>query len=140
MARDSGLYRLAYIMGIMLLLFNGAGAVYGGYGLIVQPDGSSIGLDTRLLQRTPFHNFLVPGIVLLIINGFIDLVVLVLALFRVRSFYNYIVLQGVLLLGWLVIQVMLIRVFDRMHIIMGATAILLICSGTVVGSLSKRAV
>jgi len=56
-------------LGILQILI-GLGAVAGGLGLILEPSGASLGIPLDLLARTPFSTFLVPGIVLLIVNGF----------------------------------------------------------------------
>lgn len=119
----------AYLVAICALLFNGIGAFYGGYSLVHTPDGSGIGLDIALLRGSGFTNYRIPGIILLVVNGLIDTIVLVALLFRVRRFHLLVVGQGVLLLGWLAIQVILIHTLDQMHFIMGATAIALIVSG-----------
>lgn len=118
-----------YIVAILLLLFNGAGAIYGGLALIRHPDGSSIGLSVELLRYTPFSDYTIPGVVLLMLNGIIDLLILLATLARLRSFYFLVCAQGCVLLLWLLMQIALIRVFDQMHLIMGVTALLLIGVG-----------
>lgn len=54
---------------IFLLLFNAIGAFYGSYMLIADPAGVEIGLPPGMLEGSPFHNYLVPGLVLLLVNG-----------------------------------------------------------------------
>lgn len=54
---------------IFLLLFNAVGAFYGSYMLIADPAGVEIGLPPGMLEGSPFHNYLVPGLVLLLVNG-----------------------------------------------------------------------
>ena len=66
------------ISSILLLLFNGTGAFYGGIGLITDPTGVSIKLSVNLLEHTPFNNFLVPGIVLLGVNGIFSYLTIIL--------------------------------------------------------------
>ncbi len=53
----------------VLQLFIGVGAVAGGLALVLDPSGESLGTPIELLEKTPFATFLVPGIVLFIVNG-----------------------------------------------------------------------
>ena len=52
-----------------LQAFIGLGAVGGGLGLILKPSGAILGLPLELLESSPFSTYLVPGIVLLAVNG-----------------------------------------------------------------------
>jgi hypothetical protein len=65
---------------ILLLLFNGVGAFYGGGSLILQADGSGLGMNVSLLERSPFSDFLIPGIVLFVVNGISSFIALVFVL------------------------------------------------------------
>jgi len=58
---------------IALQLLLGLGAVYGGSLLAFDPSGNMIGMPISLLQHSPFHNFLIPGIILLTFLGFMPL-------------------------------------------------------------------
>jgi hypothetical protein len=49
-----------------MLVFLALGAVGGGLALTIEPGGSTIGLDPGLLEGSPFRDYLVPGLVLLI--------------------------------------------------------------------------
>ena len=62
--------RLSKALGI-LQLFIGLGAVAGGLGLVLEPDGSNLGMPLSMLEHSPFSDFLIPGLVLLLVNGFI---------------------------------------------------------------------
>ena len=119
-------------LAIALLIFNGTGALYGGSSLIAYPDGSGMQLSLSLLAHTPFHDYLIPGIVLLVSNGLYSIAVLATTIKQGQYYYLYIVSQGVILMGWLIIQVMLIRTIDVLHIIMGTTALGLILSGAMI--------
>ncbi|HUX95334.1 MAG TPA: hypothetical protein VMV47_06350 [Bacteroidales bacterium] len=114
----------------LLLLFNGTGAFYGGIGLITDPSGYSIKLSMNLLEHTPFNNYLIPGIVLLCVNGVFSYVSIGMILVNNIKAYLFIILQGILLSGWLIIQVILIRTFyPPMHITLFLTGFLLIMLG-----------
>ncbi|MBN1537304.1 MAG: hypothetical protein JW908_11275 [Anaerolineales bacterium] len=54
---------------IVLLIFLGIGAVGGGLGFMLAPDGSFMGMPLENLKRTPFSNYFIPGVVLFLCNG-----------------------------------------------------------------------
>ena len=57
---------------IFLLAFLGLGAIGGGGALIISPSGKLLGgLPLSILERSPFTDFLVPGIILFIVLGLI---------------------------------------------------------------------
>ena len=117
------------IFASVLLIFNGAGAVYGGWNLIVHPDGSSIDLSISLLKNTPFEDYFVPGIILFVLNGLCSFFVLGVLLLRVEKYSWFIIAQGVILTGWIGIQMMMIRMIYFLQIILGSTGLFLILTG-----------
>ena len=123
-------------MAIILLLFNGAGALYGGSSLMFHPDGSGLRLSLSLLRHTPFRDFMFPGFVLFIVNGLFSVTVLLLTATRYRGYERYVAAQGIILAGWLVIQVLLIRTLDVMHLVMAVTGLGLIVCGRVIQRLN----
>ncbi len=54
---------------IFLLFFNALGAYYGSYMFISDPTGGAIQMPLDKLQGTPFNDYLIPGIILLLVNG-----------------------------------------------------------------------
>jgi hypothetical protein len=114
---------------ILLLLFNGIGAIYGGWNLIIYPDGSSIDLSTAWLKATPFKSYLVPGIVLFVCNGLFSLFVIFSILIKARNYPMLVMAQGLILCGWLIIQILLIRTVYYLHAVMGFTGLALIYLG-----------
>jgi hypothetical protein len=55
---------------LLLLAFLGLSAIGGGGALIISPSGKLLGgLPLSILKRSPFNNFLVPGIILFIVLG-----------------------------------------------------------------------
>ena len=47
----------------------GVGAIPAGIMFIIAPDGRLLGIPTSALARSPFTSYLIPGILLLVING-----------------------------------------------------------------------
>ncbi|MEO7046437.1 MAG: hypothetical protein ABI091_14090 [Ferruginibacter sp.] len=57
---------------LSLLAFLGLSAIGGGGALIISPTGKLLGgLPLSILERSPFNDFLVPGIILFVVLGII---------------------------------------------------------------------
>lgn len=53
----------------------GIGAIFGGLGLVIDPSGVLIKMPISILEYSPFENFLIPGIILLVMLGILPLIV-----------------------------------------------------------------
>jgi hypothetical protein len=113
----------------MLLLFNGIGAIYGGWNLITHPDGSSIQLSLHWLESTPFTDYLIPGIVLFVANGLFSFFVVITLVLKIKRYERFVVAQGAILISWLLIQMILIQTIHSLHLILGCVGIGLIFTG-----------
>lgn len=113
----------------ILLLFNGFGALYGGWNLISHPDGSSLGMSVSLLSPSPFHDFLIPGIVLFVSNGLASIGAFIGIMLKPRKLAWMVWAQGVILLIWLFVQILLIETLHPLQFILGAVGVALIISG-----------
>ena len=125
------------IIASSLLLFNGTGALYGGWNLITRPDGSSIQLSMNWLEHTPFTDYLLPGIILFISNGLSSFFVLIVLLLKVNKFYWFVMCQGVILTGWILIQMLLIQTVHSLHVILGCVGIGFIIAGLLLGKIAN---
>jgi hypothetical protein len=56
-------------LAIVLEIFLGIGALLGGIQFILAPDGHLLGVPVSMLTGTPFHSFLVPGLLLFTLVG-----------------------------------------------------------------------
>ncbi len=54
---------------LILLAFLGLGALGGGGVFILSPSGALFGMPLSMLDKSPFTNFLIPGIILFIVLG-----------------------------------------------------------------------
>lgn len=59
----------------ILQLFLGVGALFGGGAMVIDPSGDMIRIPTSMLIRSPFSDFLIPGILLFVIFGVLPLFV-----------------------------------------------------------------
>lgn len=88
--------------------FIGIGAMFGGFGLIMDPSGVSLGMTIAYLQGTPFQTFLIPGLVLFSVNGLGTLAASYFT-FKNHRYASYLaMIFGAGLVLWIVIQVVLI--------------------------------
>lgn len=123
------------ILIILLLLFNGISACFGGYMLMSKPDGSGLDMPLNLLEHTPFSNYLIPGIVLFVANGLLSLVIAFFVVAKSKHYIKLTILQGFILIGWIVVQMIMLQTVNYLHIIFGALGVLLVVSGIL---LTKR--
>lgn len=92
-----------------LCLFTGVTAVLGGFGLATAPRGSPSVPPLELLERTPFTSYLVPGLVLLLVVGGVNLVAALMEARRLRHSEVAVGIAGALIIGWIAVQVAMIR-------------------------------
>jgi hypothetical protein len=62
---------------MVLLLFLGITAIYGGYNLMVDPSGGQLQMPLGWIENTPFQNYLIPGLILFTVLGVLPLVTIV---------------------------------------------------------------
>lgn len=91
-----------------LEFFVALGAFAGGAALIASPDGSSLGLPLSLLKGTPFRDYYLPGLILLIANGALPTLAALATLVKVSWASKIHILSGTVLIGWIAVQVLLI--------------------------------
>lgn len=120
---------LIRIFALALLIFNSIAALYGGSLLIIDPTGEELKLPLALLKYSPFQSFLMPGILLFIFIGVFSVVVSTLIINQNRRYPMFIVYQGIILAGWLMVQINILQMVNELHYLMGTVAILLIACG-----------
>jgi hypothetical protein len=89
----------------VLQVFNGLSALAGGYGLINDPSGKALQMDHSMLANTPFSDFLIPGLVLFIINGIGNATGAVLTMTTFKHAASVAALFGLILMIWIISQV-----------------------------------
>ncbi len=116
-ARPAAVYLL---MGLLLL--QAAGAIFGGLGLVVDPQGGFLQMPVSALDGSPFRDYLVPGLILLLLLGVFPLITVAGLWFRPampwlaglerRAGFDVAWLAsftvGVALIMWIVVQVLMI--------------------------------
>jgi len=103
--------RLVRISALLLLSINGLGALYGGISFIADPTGASMQMPLSYLEHSPFSSYLIPGIVLLLVNGCLSIATIILLLRKNAGTPLLVMAQGVLLSGWILVQMAMLRMF-----------------------------
>ena len=124
------LINISFMRTLLLILISFAAftALPAGIMMIYQPDGSSLGLSTSMLDGTPFKDFLVPGLVLAGIVGGINAIGLFVIMSGNVHSYKFSLLCGIVLVGWIVTQLMLFQYYywqQGLYLLTGILIILL---------------
>lgn len=118
--------KLLIFMQVLLSL----GALFGGLVLIIDPSGELIQMPITLLEHSPFSNFLIPGMILLVMLGILPLVVTYglirnqprelanrLNLFPEKHWaWTYSLYIGFILIIWIAVEAYFIQHFAVIHL------------------------
>ena len=110
----------SYMLMVLLMVLS-VNAIYGGGAMILAPDGSMLGMDPEWLTGSPFGNYLLPGILLILFLGVFPLVTLAGLVrkgpgrfFRPVNLYpgmhwgwTFSIYTGIVTLTWIIIQQLL---------------------------------
>lgn len=125
----------------LILLFLAANALYAGYSMLMDPlTGAPLGLQAEWLNGTPFANFTIPGLFLFFVFGVGSLFVLYAlwvrpewGLFAMLSepthehwAWSAAFLLGAVLIAWIIIQVLLIRMWSPLQAVVAAMGVIII--------------
>jgi len=115
---------------ILFLFLLGLGAIYGGVMLILDSSGASMQLPVDLLTNSIFKDYLLPGILLLTLNGILSIAIAVLVILKQKLAWILVIIQGLVLAGWITIQIIIIDGFyPPLHIPYYITGLVLIYLG-----------
>ena len=109
-----------------LLLFGALNALGGGYyGLT-----GAVGVPTEWLDGSPFTDYFLPSLILLVVVGgsFIVAAVAVLARLRVARFAAF--MAAFVVLGWLTVQIAIIGYVSWMQPVTAIAAVLILMLGS----------
>lgn len=90
---------------VLLLLFQGASGLAGGLALTLDPTGSTLGLPAAWLAGSPFPDYRMPGLFLLVVLGVVPLWIAVRVRRREAWAWPGALMVGLLLLAWLVVEI-----------------------------------
>jgi hypothetical protein len=121
--------RIVRRFAITLLGFLGIGAVAGAIPLIVDPSGKLMRMPMSLLDHSPFHSFLIPGMILLLSNGLLSLAIMAMAIRRSSHYGWWVAFQGCVLTGWITVEVIMMRAAVWPHYLYWGIGLALIALG-----------
>ena len=110
----------------ILVSFLAVTATLSGLIMISNPDGGVMNLPLSLLDGTPFKNFLIPGILLTTIVGGVNLLAVFYNIQRHINRYNWAIAGGIMISGWIVVQMILIHAAHWLHFLYLGIGILII--------------
>jgi hypothetical protein len=128
------------LFAIILLFINGIAALVGGARLIGDPSGEAMGWTTEMLEHSPFDDYLIPGVILFTVNGLLSFTVAFLTIKKNNIYTSYIILQGAVLCGWIISEIMMIRLYHPFHFIFLAVGLLLIVCGYILSAIAPLTV
>lgn len=103
-------HRLAHI-GIGILIFIGILALGGGLVLVLFPEGEMMDFPLSLLDKTPFDDYFLPGLLLIILIGLSSLISAALIKKDYFQYSKFMIYQACLIIGWLIVQLQMNRDF-----------------------------
>jgi hypothetical protein len=100
--------RTVFVVEGILQAFIGLGAVICGALLVVAPDGRLLRMPLEMLEGSPFRSFLIPGLILFLVNGVGNAVSAILCFRRNRIAGFTGMVFGFGLIIWIFVQVSMI--------------------------------
>lgn len=116
-------------MRILLLVFTAIVAITAlcaGILLVYAPDGSLLSLSPLMLENTPFRDYLLPGLVMLVLVGGSNFIALMLTAGKQPSSYRLTLFSGFLLVGWVVLQLLLMQYFHWVQLLLLVLGLLIV--------------
>ncbi len=110
----------------LLLSFVTVTATLSGCIMIGDPFGEFMHLPLHILDGTPFKNFRDPGILLTAFVGGTGLIALFLNMQKHPYRYNWAIATGIMICGWIIVQMILIHLSLWIHFLYLGIGILII--------------
>ena len=110
----------------ILLSFIAVTSTLSGLMIISKPDGSILYLPISLLEGTVFKNFFLPGILLTVLVGGANLLAVFYNLQRHPNRYNWAMAGGIMIIGWIIVQMILIHAAHWLYFVYLGTGLLII--------------
>jgi hypothetical protein len=85
---------------VALLVMLAINAFYGGVSLMLAPDGSLLGMKPGWLNNSPFSNYFIPGLLLLIFNGILPLLTISGLITRNKTWFSWLNIYPNRCWGW----------------------------------------
>lgn len=116
-----------YIL-FVLIIFQGLSGILGGTYLVLDPSGNSLQMPISLLDNSPFSDYFIPGLILLIVLGFFPLVVLYGLWVQSRWSWFGALMVGIALIIWIGVEIVMIGYQSQppLQIIYGSVGLIIL--------------
>ena len=110
------------------LLFQGLSGIIGGVGLLADPTGAALQIPIQWLEGSPFTDYLIPGLVLLLVLGVFPLIVVYGLWTRRYWAWPAALGVGVALVVWIGVEVLVIGYHTQppLQLIYGSLGVVLL--------------
>jgi hypothetical protein len=98
---------------LVLLAFQGLSGILGGVFLVLDPTGNLLQMPVSMLEDSPFRDFFIPGLILLIVLGILPVVVLYSLWKKDRWAWFGSLLVGMALMIWIGVQILMIGYYSK---------------------------
>jgi len=116
---------------IVLLFLVFATALGAGYFFIKDPTGTQLGFPLYYIHSSPFSNYYWPGWILFITIGIYGLICFLLVVLRYRYYPFHIMVQGIMLVGWIAVQTIMVRDFNLLNLICIVIGLIFFIAGNI---------
>jgi len=129
----------SYVL-LSLILFQSISAIAGGWGLVSNPSGSNLGFSVNMLEHSPFPDFLIPGLFLIVVLGIFPAIIsyglikkpkfkLAEKINAYRDYHwswTFSYYLGILLVLWIDVEVFFLRETFILHFVYSVLGVLII--------------
>lgn len=98
----------AYYLLIGLVAFQALSGIFGGFALVWDPSGALLRMPLSLLDGSPFEDYLFPGLILLLVLGFLPLLVVYGLWLRRGWSWTGALLVSLALLVWIGVEIAMV--------------------------------
>ncbi len=117
------------LLAIFLLSITGVPALIYGWKMMRDVHGTSAGFQIEILETTPFEDFFYPGLILFAVIGVLSIAAGVVTFFEVKNYPWIVLMQGLVLVGWLTAEVGYGLYAENIHLPFYAIGLFLIVIG-----------
>ncbi len=110
----------------ILIAFVAVTATVSGILLMANPDGRTFNMPLTLLNGTPFKSFLIPGMILTIAVGAVNMLAFFHYYKEYKYMYDWTLAGGIMLTLWSIVQMILLQSFFWLQIFYLGIGILII--------------
>jgi CDP-diglyceride synthetase len=93
---------------LILILFQGLSGLFGGVGLVLDPSGKSLQIPISWLENSPFNDYFIPGLILLIILGALPIITLYGLWYKLKWGWLFAQVLGLALIIWIGVEILII--------------------------------